>query len=298
MGIKIVVPGVTFSDTSLPILRNDPLLVSGSLMLLDFGRDYTAPTGSVPANAAALGNLAWEEAVATIGSGSEATMKPTFNNTFVGVPAQGLVERTTKKGLHCITSITAMDANGGTGRHMAITMPTALRDYMFANMPSRSFYTSVWGRHTRLATQATDALMSFMSIASPSSVYANLLYRGAIWYPQSSTGFVGQRSVPAAEALGNFYAASAQNAWSVGTKPGAANLTENVFWVGARGAYESFQRNKAASAIIYRLYIEDLTTSGRSFATVDAADKALYDIDFGAGGRFASDSFTAASTVP
>lgn len=294
MGIKVVIPGVTFSDLTLPILRADPLLTPGSLLLLDFGRDYTAGV-TVPAHGAALGNLAWEEAIVTLGGGTESSVKPTFQNTFVGAPTQGLVERTTKRGLHVITSQTAMDA---TGRYAAITLPTSIRDYMYTNTPSRSFYTSMWGRLTRLSTQSTDALGNFASTTAPATNYASLLYKGAQWFPQSGTGFVGQRSVPASEALGNFYAAGAENAWSVGTKPGTAAGTENVFWWGARGVYESFQRNKANSGVWYRIYIEDLTASGRSFATVDALDKALYDEAFGTGGRFNGDSFTAVGTLP
>lgn len=296
MGLKLTIPGAAFTDTSLPILRNDPILVPGSLLLLDFGRDYTLAPGT-PANGATLGNIAWQEALATIGSGTEATAKATFTHTLTGVSAQGIVERSTKGGVHVITSQTVMDSNGGAGRHGAITIPNIVRDHIFANIPSRSLYTSVWGRFTRLSTQATDSIAHFASIASPVSNYLGFLYKGAQWFPQSSTGFVGQRSVPASEALGNFYAAGAQNAWN-GTKPGTAASCEGVFWLGARGVYEGFQRNKANSGVIYRIYMEDLTASGRSFATVDAADKAMYDIAFGTGGRFNGDTYTNPSTIP
>jgi hypothetical protein len=44
---------------------------------------------------------------------------------------------------------------------------------------------------------------------------------------------------------------------------------------------------------LYRLYIENLTVSGRTWAEVDAIDYALYQAAFGAGGRFADDTFTA-----
>jgi hypothetical protein len=297
MGLKLTIPGAVFSDTSLPILRDDPILSAGSLLLLDFGRDYTLATGGAPASGAALGNIAWKEAVALIGSGTEATAKATFTHTLTGVPTQGVVERTTKGGVNIITSQTVLDSNGGAGRYGAITIPNLVRDYLFANVPSRSIYMSAWGRLTRLATQTTDGMGYFGSTASPASIYTQFLYRGAQWLPTSGGAFVGAHSVPASEALGNFFAAGAANNWT-GTKPGAASSCEGVFWFGARGLFESFQRNKAASGIWYRVYIEDLTASGRSFATVDALDKALYDEAFGAGGRFASDTFTAAATIP
>lgn len=294
MGLKVIIPGASFTDPTLPVLYPDPIINAGSLLLLDFGRADTFDLGSVPGHDALLGNIAWEQAAELIGSGSQTTLKATFKNTFVGQPTMGTVERTTKKGLHVITSQTAMDS---AGRYAAIVLPDIIRDYMFANMPGRSFYTSVWGRHTRLATQGTDALGHFASTSTPTANYANILYKGALWVPTSGGTFVGQRSVPPAEALGNFYAAGAQSGW-FGTKPGAASSSENVFWFGARGIYEGFQRNKAASGIWYRIYVEDLTASGRTFAQADAADKALYDEAFGVGGRFASDGFTSPATIP
>jgi hypothetical protein len=294
MGLKVVIPGANFTDTTLPILQTDPLIVPGTLLLVDFGRAETHSLDSVPAHGAQIGNIAWATAAAVLGSGSLSTLSPTFQNTFVGAPTMGLVERTPKKGLHVITSQTAMDS---AGRYASITLPNALRDYLWTNLPGRTIYTSVWGRHTRMATQGTDAMAHFAATASPTANYVNLLYRGALWVPTSGGTFVGQRSVPSTGALGNWYAAGAQNGWT-GTRPGTAAGSEAVFWFGARGAYEGFQRNAAASVIVYRIYMEDLTTSGRTFSAVDAADKALYDAAFGSGGRFASDSFTAVATLP
>jgi len=294
MGLKVVIPGASFTDPTLPILYPDPLIVPGSLLLVDFGRSETHSLDSVPAHGAQLGNIAWATAAAVLGSGSLSTLSPTFQNTFIGAPTMGTVERTSKKGVHVITSQTAMDS---AGRYASITLPTALRDYLWTNLPGRTIYTSVWGRHTRLATQGTDALGHFASTSTPTANYSNLLYRGALWVPTSGGTFVGQRSVPAVGALGNFYAAGAQSGWT-GTRPGAAASSECVHWIGARAVYESYQRNAAASAIWYRIYIEDLTASGRTFAAVDALDKALYDVAFGSGGRFEADSFTAVATLP
>jgi len=294
MGLKVIIPGATFTDPTLPILYPDPLVTAGTLLLLDFGRAETHSLSTVPAHGAQLGNIAWEQAAAVLGGGSLATLSPTFQNTFVGQPTIGVVERTSKKGLHVITSQTAMDS---AGRHAAIVLPTALRDYLWTNLPGRSIYTSVWGRYTRLATQGTDAIGHLASVSAPTGNYVNILYKGALWVPAAGGTFLGQRSDPPAEALGNFYAAGAQNGW-VGAKPGTAAQSECVHWFGARGLYESFQRNKAASGVWYRIYIEDLTTSGRTFAAVDAADKALYDAAFGVGGRFNADGFTSPATLP
>jgi len=55
--------------------------------------------------------------------------------------------------------------------------------------------------------------------------------------------------------------------------------------------------NKSASGIFYKLYIEDLTVSGRSYEQVDAIDFALYTSAFSAGGKYYGDSFTDPATI-
>lgn len=61
-----------------------------------------------------------------------------------------------------------------------------------------------------------------------------------------------------------------------------------------------FERtNKAASRVLYRWYLEDLTVSGRTYAEVLAADYALYQQAFGVGGRYYGDTLpTDPSTIP
>lgn len=49
----------------------------------------------------------------------------------------------------------------------------------------------------------------------------------------------------------------------------------------------------APSYILYRMYLEDLTVSGRTYAQVDAIDYAMWQTAFSAGGKFYGDTFTA-----
>lgn len=54
-----------------------------------------------------------------------------------------------------------------------------------------------------------------------------------------------------------------------------------------------------SSFIFYRLYVEDLTVSGRSYVTIDAIDLALYQAAvLTSTGRYYSDTYSAPSTVP
>lgn len=50
--------------------------------------------------------------------------------------------------------------------------------------------------------------------------------------------------------------------------------------------------------MIYRVYIEDLTVSGRTYAQVDSIDFALWQAAFAAGGKFYGDTYTDPSTLP
>lgn len=293
MAIKVVIPGVVFTDTSLPVLSADSLLTTGSLLLLDFGREETLPLSTTPANGTPLGNLAWDKAAALLGSGDATTLGATWESALAGVPSIGLVERTSKKGVHVITSQTVMDA---VNRYAGFSIPAPILAHIHANLPSRSFYVSLWLRQTRLSLQSSaDAIFSIASSVSPTASFGMLIQHQPAYNP-AGAGFVGANNVPATDTLGNSFRNLAANGWT-GTKP-ALGSTEGKFWFGAQGAWRGFQEDKALSGIIYRCYIEDLTASGRSYATVNAADKALYDVAFGAGGRFASDTFTAVSTIP
>lgn len=290
-GLKIVLPGV-FTNSALPKLQADSLLNDGSLFLIDFGREETSPRTSVPANNATLLNLAWDNAAAVIGGGTEATLAGIFENTLVGVPAMGAVSRTAKYGINVIASQVAMD---GANRHGGIRIPDLVKNYVRANLPGRSFYVSIWGRTTRVASAGIQSI-GYIGDAGAATSYAWNFQNQPTFGPGSGSAFVGSLAEPNSNAVGNFFRAGAVDEWT-STKP-AEGSTIGAFWIGSRGIYTSFSNNTAMSGIIYRVYIEDLTAGGRGYAATLAADKALYDAAFAPGGRFASDTFTAASTIP
>lgn len=294
MGIKVVIPGVVFTDTSLPKLLSDPILNAGSLMLVDLGRGYTAPLDVVPSSGALLGNLAWEQASALISGGTEDNLKATWLETLTGHGTIGFLERTAKQGIHTVVSQVAAD---GVDRYGGIAIPDKVREYAFANVPSRKIYWSIWGRTTRVATNGYDVVGHFAHVTTATSSYAMNFGGSHVQYPAAGGNLVGRRSVPGSAGSGNFYRNLAVQGWT-GTKPGSYASTQWIQWFGQQGAYAAFQQNASQSGIIYRIYIEDLTASGRTYAEADAADKSLYDVAFGAGGRFAGDTFTSAGTLP
>jgi hypothetical protein len=291
MGYKQVIGGV-FTDPTLPILRPDALMSDGTLFLIDFGRGETAPTGSVPAHNALLTNLAWETAADVIGGGTESSLAGVFENTLVGQPTMGLVERSSKFGLAVIASQVGNDTSN---RHAGVALPSDIVSYILTQTPGHAFYVSVWGRLTRSATASIDSI-GYLGSTVNANNHAFVLYKQPAFSPSSGSAFVGGRSVPNSLSTGNFFRNVAFDEFT-GTESSLGS-TSGAFWLGQRGIFSSLQRNGASSGIIYRIFIEDLNVSGRSYATLDAADKAAFDLAFASGGRFYNDTFTNPETLP
>jgi hypothetical protein len=71
-GLQLKLP-TSFTDTTRAILRDDPVLAAGSLLLLDYAHPARPLAAGVPANGALLPNLAFSTAAAMIGGTLAAT---------------------------------------------------------------------------------------------------------------------------------------------------------------------------------------------------------------------------------
>jgi hypothetical protein len=295
-GAAFVLP-VTFNDPTLPILADDAILTTGSLALIDFAHS-AAPVTGVPASGSPIPNIAWKQAAAAHGSGTQAEWAQTYtNNMNLAAGADGFVERSGKGGLHVAMS----QATGTAGKGVVVGENTAaasnkLTDFLFAHLDD-DYYFSLWQRITRVPVADTIEELVY-SIGGNSSPTGNYLLRGSRTV-NGGAGLVANSQPALPQPAGPSYRSMAQTAYT-GTKPASANVMiaalMSVGWpvVG----YTSFGANKGRSAVLYRCYLEDLTISGRTFAQVDALDKALYDQAFGAGGRYAGDTYTDPGTYP
>lgn len=288
MGRKIILPGVSFTDNSLPkILEYDQIEAPGSIFLFEPAHSMGLVTG-VPGGNASVPNIMWAKAAALIGSGTQSSLAGTVADRSAD-SALWLVERTTKGGIHGIsTQAGAQVAQGAwVGR-----FPDAIRDYIRANLPAHTFYFSSWRKITRpglfsnapqshyhLANNTNDFL--FHSASGVFVPTANSLNSPALYDKDIAAGT-------------NKFMAGAVSA--VTGAPAAAIPVD--FGVGTFDAWSGANFNKAPSFVIYRVYCEDLTVSGRSFATVSALDKALFDAAFGVGGRYENDAYTDPATRP
>lgn len=206
-----------------------------------------------------------------------------------------VTERSGKGGLHSIQTQTNGVVNVGTG----IRAKGQIESFLAANN-GHQYYYSRWERVTRVAA-TLGAGPSEAMIGSSTNNY--LFY----FQPASNPNSFGPPDIVGGARRGYFFDPTQPNT------PG--NRFQALSWQGATGTIPSASAgyqtrlsqhgmiapwqsstaflNNAASRIVYRLYLEDLTVSGRTYAQVQAADYALYQAAFAAGGRYAGDTFTA-----
>lgn len=301
-GLDIKIPYTGDPDSTLPYAGDyDKLETVGSLALLELAHSSN-PFSGVPQAGDIIPNILWNQlSAARVAGGlaaSTATTSAFKRTTANGSTASGndvsgktKSERTTKGGLHAIISQTA--CTNSSDQVIVISGGADLASYIDA-FPSHKYYVSIWDRLTRAALSSEPA-ESQISL-SPSST-ASYLY--AMRSATILGGGEGTSQVPSNPAtLGNRFRAA-----GITAATGTGTAVCYPFAVGATGPYYSTgvnsYTNKAASRVLYRWYLEDLTVSGRTYAQVLAADYALYQQAFGVGGRYYDDTLpTDPSTIP
>lgn len=297
MGRKLVLTGSKLTDLTAPKLAKiDPLEASGSLLLVEPAHPLTGTLGAL-ANGLTVPNLFAANAAA-LTSGSAANMHAALAVSS-GLSGKMLLERTGKGGIHGI--VTQVDGQITSGLGVALNPSAQLRGYAgFAKATGHQFYVSFWFRPTRLpATQ--DVVDLLFGVAANDYMY----FRSQKTSMGTGTPASGQTILldtfgNTAETLATtrrsarFDAAATLNAFTPGMLGPA--------WGSPAGSYSeaagTTHRDDSPSFVFYRLYIEDLTVSGRTYATVDVLDAALYAARFGVGGQYADDTFTSPSTLP
>lgn len=276
------------TDTSLPIVDlTDKLLTPGSLLLVDPIHSSIPWAAGVPANAAVLPNIAWKRAKTLIGSGDASSLGVYFDDLHQA--ADALFERTPKGGLHGIYS---QVNNGNVNRGAALRAQPAIRTYIWTNKAHR-FYLSTWSRRTRLAITTGGAQPRTAHISSSASGGNRMLcFDTNETFGNGATGF--REAIPR-----NTLGTQMRGADGAGFTVNPASDVDTAVILFSWGNYTpggTAWENKAPSDVFYRVYIEDLTVSGRTFAQVDAIDYALWQAAFAVGGRYYGDTNTDPAT--
>lgn len=311
-GLKLVIP-TSFTDVTLPVLRDDAMLSAGSLGLYEIGHPLAAVTG-VPANNWLIPNIAFKEASALI-PGSTASTLSALVKLGANDPAKVKIERTGKGGLHGIISKAAPPA-ADTG-YLGMYGRAAIAQYIRDNI-AHEFFISYWGTETRAPNGPLGAFTGLSFAYTPSSSNLEWTFNHDSNFPSVGTYRTGStrevNGVASTESLTDSNSAylpklPAKVRLNVGVKGSASVLQNNGAAVEAADMFKLFSvgntteiyphpQTGPGSAVHYRTYIEDLTVSGRTYAQADAIDKAEYTKHvLTSGGRYYSDTWTDPATL-
>lgn len=306
-GLKTVIPA-TFTDLSLPKLRNDLVLPDqGALLLVDPAHSLSAWASGVPATSTKVPNLVQAQALAAVGSSTPDDVLSTFSTVGHDGTGKGLNERTPKGGLHVIHSQDPLQVPDDTSAtaYTRLDIPLAIRNYLVTNM-AHVFYASLWFRTTRayksgssqnwiftIANSTSSTGRDMIKILSHSPTTSILSYQNVGTRDDGTAAGAGAYGVRRAVTSGSGFRS---------TVPGTgSSVLGQLLAIGNVGTVNSFTSAPSGgpSGVFYRSYLEDLTLSGRTFAQAEAADAAAFEAAFGPGGRYNGDTVpTAPSTIP
>lgn len=288
MGKKIVISGFVSSDDNAPVLATiDPIESAGSLYLLDASRSLAS---GVPADTAPVTNLF----AANLGSLAAGATSPTLRILGdINDGTKGHVERSGKDGLHVIVSQASSLASGD---GVCLRPAAALAAYLNANN-DHDYYISVWDRLTRAyAGAGGDAVNGVIGAATTA---------GLAYASHSGWGEGSGVTLIAESLLGNVVGerraghAGTGSAGSLSSSNGSAGPVWGAPTTTFGGGQLATHNTKWSSFVFYRVYVEDLTVSGRTYAEVDAIDAELFLASvLTPGGRYYGDTFTDPTTLP
>ena len=250
------------------------LIAPGVLVHVDMA-STERPVFGIPS---AIPNLAAVHAAAAAGWGGDYDL--TVEDTIS--PTTGLVERSAKGGLH----VAVKQGGSVAGEMFALAMSGPLVDFLDAN-PTDDYYVGVVGMVTRKRVLSGSDVFPWVGLTSVESPGG---HPWAITYPAAASGNIA--SAPStSERIGN------QNAIVTVGNPFLADLavqTRNSAWgtrtlsdlVMQAGNVLPTATDLAQSSITYIIHVENLTKSGRSYATVNGLMAAQV-------ARFTGDTYTA-----
>jgi hypothetical protein len=314
-GLKLVIP-TSFTDNTLPMLRDDPVFpAAGAMLLLEPAHPANPIAAGVPADNTAVPNLAATQAAAMLGVSSSSLGATFYLKGGINNGTKGKVERTTQGGLHVIESrTTGLVAGDGVG----IQASQAVRNWVSngGGGAGHKFYISAWGRITRAKTSGAFEALFELDAGNFNFAIGALKYGGvAGWQGNPASDYVvappatkvpsGWGNTPSYSGLFDTDVSITCPTGSSGP-PQNSNFSFGPVW-GAITQFTNYGQNGSTitavgtdrpSWVFYRLYVEDLNVSGRTYAQVSALDAAEYTAQvLTAGGRYYGDTYTDPATI-
>ena len=204
-------------------------------------------------------------------------------------------EMTSKGGIHLLAS--QLNQSTTIREYIQAQSDNTLTQYLVDN--AANIYFSIWRTTTRKALSGAAPSVGFLRDASNGAfknevnytVFENMNGAG-LTYSKLATNQLADANVgvpnllatnPTAGFKGTYVSVAATK-----LRIGAGALTPSTTTTSA---------NKSTSFVLYRVYIEDLSKSGRTFAEVNALDQAEFTKAFAVGGRFYGDTWSDPATL-
>lgn len=284
--LGIIIPDATFLGAPAPkpasVLPPDGTL--GVVALFEPGHPLSDKAG-VPATGESFNDIAGEWSRRTLGLTTAPRLGVT--NTINNTQTQALIERTPKGGVHAASAHSGATSTPNY-QNFLVSMGEERKAYVAARAAAGDeFYVSVYARITRpvkagvTAGQVTAGLRR-----SGGALTDNLAVHGwvgnAPWsWPQSGTQFGGSRRVVSGATVFNAVSAKGAGVWTA--------LSVNLL---ALGAINAGTLNILPGEVSYRVYIENRTASGRTFAQIADVDQLEHNIlMLSPGGRYYGDTW-------
>lgn len=258
-------PYLTFID---PIESKE-----GSVYLWDASKIDTAIWSETTSG---FGNLLLEYGEQTTG------LSPDFNRGIVGTNV--VAQKTAKGGMHLIVANAVSHSD-----RIYLTSNDDLTTYLNdeLNKSGANFYISAWRKFTRKAS-ANSPISTMLINTSDFTLHEqtdlSIRVKSGNAERQPNTS-LGSESAVGTPFLSIFNP----------TSRGATSGRRLIFGTGGLEPFAA--SNGHPSYILYRIYIEDLAKSGRTYEQVKAIDEAEFAKAFGVGGKFYGDTWNDPSIV-
>lgn len=286
-GLKIVLPyDFTYGVKTFV----DERLNTGSILLLESAKDGGS---AVPTS---LINHASSEFLANSGLSVDSV---TLVDTLTG-QAGALIQKTTKGAIN--VNVPANLAVNASRYRFAAVLPQEILDYCVANK-SHNFYFAMCGVITRNLEQTGLIGVTLAGInAAPDgalttdttqtvSICQRQSSKNVQGAPFSATNIIGETASQAPSPV--FLADTARDGFTFPVPPTTSNSRGEIFTFGAKSGTNTVLTQNQPSGVIYWIYFEDMTISGRTYEQCHDAQQAYFNKRFGSGGLYSDDSWTA-----
>ena len=280
------------------ITMHDPIENrNGSLFLWDAQRN---PLDAVPTVGSTIPNLLNDYPVATGKTMSfiRGSMSAAEHDSYLAT------QLSAKKGVHFIASQTrTTDVTGLNTLFHGITADSALLAAIYNNVSSanKNLYVSIWERVTRISGVGVAPLFKYFD-SSASNYAAYLTSNKALMTVAAGSQSASRLNLTYLDSnivskpnAQQFCIKSLGGTGVTATTPFRLINGRDTPWSGESAGGQAL--NNSPSRIVYRIYVEDLTLSGRTYEQVKAIDDAEFNKAFAVGGRFYGDTWSNPAAV-